>query len=64
MGLYIPANEVWIKIGGDKGGYQNINVTPYMHYHVPDHMRNLWVFSGQGELGESLNIVHTNPYRC
>ena len=31
-------------------------------YHVPDHMRqygNLWVFSGQGELGESLNIVRT-----
>ena len=32
-------------------------------YHVPDHMQqyeNLWVFSGQGELGESLKIVHTN----
>ena len=51
-------------------GYQRVNVTPYMHclvYHVPDHMwqyGNLWVFSGQGELGESLKIVHTNPYRC
>ena len=34
---------------------------------VPDHMRqygNLLVFSGQGELGKSQKIVHTNPYRC
>ena len=51
-------------------GYQKVNVTPYMHcmvYHVPDHMRqygNLWVLSGQGELGESQKIAHTNPYRC
>ena len=42
-------------------------MTPYMHclvYHVPDHIRqygNLRMFSGQGELGEPLKIVHTNP---
>ena len=51
---FIPANEIWLKIGGDKGGWMIFQI---VHVATPNSVHNICIFSCFAA-GDSVTNLH------